>query len=129
MKRIAAGLLACTMALSLVACSGSQPAATDSKPAENNESAEVTDVALKVWAPQDDQPDGFGLHRRKVHFPIAKDIVRFLEDASPLFAVKDIDTEPLSQHLGHIAPLGRRFQLPHALTIRLHIRVENQPCT
>ena len=60
MKRIAAVLLACTMALSLVACSGSQPAATDSKPAENNESAEVTDVALKVWAPQDDQPDANG---------------------------------------------------------------------
>lgn len=60
MKRIAAGLLACTMALSLVACGGSQPAATDSKPAENNESAEVTDVALKVWAPQDDQPDANG---------------------------------------------------------------------
>ena len=60
MKRIATGLLACTMALSLVACGGSQPAATDSKPAENNESAEVTDVALKVWAPQDDQPDANG---------------------------------------------------------------------
>ena len=50
MKRIAASLLACTMTLSLAAGVG----------AKETQAAEVTDVALKVWAPQDDQPDENG---------------------------------------------------------------------
>ena len=51
MKKIIAMLLACVMVLGLAACGGSTTEATE--PAGN----EVTDVTLKVWAPQEDQVD------------------------------------------------------------------------
>ncbi len=62
MKKIIAMLLALVMALSLVACGGSEPAET--KPAADAPAAEApaTEAApeaitLKVWAPQEDQGD------------------------------------------------------------------------
>ena len=51
MKKIIAMLLACVMVLGLAACGGSTTEATE--PVSN----EVTDVTLKVWAPQEDQVD------------------------------------------------------------------------
>ena len=58
MKKIIAMLLACVMVLGLfAACGGTDtPDATD--PQVNNDTTpEVTDVTLKVWAPQEDQVD------------------------------------------------------------------------
>lgn len=65
MKKLVATLLACTMAFGLTACGGgsSAPDKTPEKSDGNTTTAasgEVTDVALKVWAPQDDQPDANG---------------------------------------------------------------------
>ena len=54
MKKIIALLLVLAMSLSLVACGGgSEAPETTAAPA----AAEVTDVTLKVWAPQEDQVD------------------------------------------------------------------------
>ena len=55
MKKIIAMLLACVMVLGLAACGGSAPDATE--PQAGNDTVEVTDVTLKVWAPQEDQVD------------------------------------------------------------------------
>lgn len=62
MKKITALLLVCGMALSLVACGGSGAPASSQASAASSEAAatEVTDITLKVWAPQDDQPDANG---------------------------------------------------------------------
>ena len=63
MKKILALLLAVLMVIGLVACGESKPAETqgsnESKPAETKP-AEVQEVTLKVWAPQEDQVDGKG---------------------------------------------------------------------
>ena len=61
MKKIIALLLACMMVIGLVACGGSTTEPT-SAPAENNNAnaeapAEVQDITLKVWGPQEDQAD------------------------------------------------------------------------
>ncbi len=71
MKKIIALLLALVMALSLVACGGGNTDETKAPEAGNNETnapeagnnetnapvAEVTEITLKVWAPQEDQVD------------------------------------------------------------------------
>ena len=61
MKKIIALLLACVMVLGLFAACGESgtPDATNGATAGNNggENAEVTEVTLKVWAPQEDQVD------------------------------------------------------------------------
>ena len=59
MKKITATLLACAMTLGLAACGGSQ-APAPAAPADGAASGDVTEVTLKVWAPQDDQPDANG---------------------------------------------------------------------
>ena len=57
MKKIIAMLLACVMVLGLfAACGNSTPDATEPQ-ANNDTTTEVTDVTLKVWAPQEDQVD------------------------------------------------------------------------
>ena len=54
MKKIIAMLLAFVMVLGLAACGASS---TEETTPAGNETAEVTDVTLKVWAPQEDQVD------------------------------------------------------------------------
>ena len=54
MKKIIAMLLAFVMVLGLAACGASS---TEETTPAGNEPAEVTDVTLKVWAPQEDQVD------------------------------------------------------------------------
>ena len=54
MKKIIAMLLAFVMVLGLAACGASS---TEETTPTGNETAEVTDVTLKVWAPQEDQVD------------------------------------------------------------------------
>ena len=54
MKKIIAMLLACVMVLGLAACGASS---TEETTPAGNETAEVTDVTLKVWGPQEDQVD------------------------------------------------------------------------
>ena len=63
MKKLIALLLACVMVLGLVACGGNDtpettaPQADGTTPAETSGTAEVQDITLKVWAPQEDQVD------------------------------------------------------------------------
>lgn len=59
MKKIIAMLLACVMVLGLAACGGA-PAANQAPAANNGSAAEAAAITLKVWAPQDDQPDANG---------------------------------------------------------------------
>ena len=54
MKKIIAMLLAFVMVLGLAACGASS---TEETTPAGNETAEVTDVTLKVWGPQEDQVD------------------------------------------------------------------------
>ena len=54
MKKIIAMLLAFVMVLGLAACGASS---TEETTPVGNETAEVTDVTLKVWGPQEDQVD------------------------------------------------------------------------
>lgn len=58
MKKVMAALLVLSLALGMTACGGSQTAA----PAKETQAAsgEAQEIALKVWAPQDDQPDENG---------------------------------------------------------------------
>ena len=60
MKKFIALLLACVMVLGLAACGGSaKPAETKAPAAESpaEAPAEVKDITLKVWGPQEDQVD------------------------------------------------------------------------
>ena len=60
MKKIIALLLACVMVLGLVACGGNpdtNPTTGATEGHNGGETAEVTEVTLKVWAPQEDQVD------------------------------------------------------------------------
>ena len=57
MKKIIAMLLACVMVLGLFAACGGTDTPDTTEPQVNNDTTEVTDVTLKVWAPQEDQVD------------------------------------------------------------------------
>ena len=62
MKKVLALLLSLTLCLGLLsACGGGSEKPTEAKPAADSGAAaapaEVKDVALKVWGPQEDQAD------------------------------------------------------------------------
>ena len=71
MKKILALLLAVIMVMSLAACSGSTDDSKTTDGTKGGDTAEVTDVTLKVWAPSEDQTEGGWLLKMEEAFAAA----------------------------------------------------------